>query len=63
MEQTQVMIQDDMIMDVIGCLEYSASSPYIRHRDIVRRMSERSEIIPFSDHTLLSKIHKTYQLV
>ncbi len=55
------MIQDNTIMDVIGCLEYSPSCPHVRHRDIVQKMSERSEIIPFSDPTLLPKIHKTYQ--
>ena len=59
----QIMIQDQETVDgVIGCLEYSPNNqPHVRHREIVAKMSERGEIIPFSDPSLLPKIHQTYQ--
>lgn len=59
-----IMIQDQETIDgVIGCLEYSPTNkPHVRHRDIVAKMSDREEIIPFSDPSLLPKIHQTYQV-
>uniref|UniRef100_A0A224X7R4 Protein to be involved in carbohydrate metabolism n=1 Tax=Panstrongylus lignarius TaxID=156445 RepID=A0A224X7R4_9HEMI len=59
----EVMFSDEMIFDVVGCLEYDPSSPTPkRHRHYLRTMSRFKEVIPISNPELLSKIHQTYRV-
>ncbi|KAK9508389.1 hypothetical protein O3M35_005964 [Rhynocoris fuscipes] len=59
----EVMFSDEMIFDVVGCLEYDPSSPTPkRHRHYLRNMSRFKEVIPISNPELLSKIHQTYRV-
>ena len=58
-----LLLSDDLIMDVIGCLEYDPSKPeLIRHRDYINTKSKFKEIIPFDNVDLVNKIHKTYKV-
>ncbi|XP_014255076.1 serine/threonine-protein phosphatase 4 regulatory subunit 3 isoform X2 [Cimex lectularius] len=59
----EVMFADDTIFDVVGCLEYDPSSATPKkHRHYLRTMSKYKEVIPISNHELLSKIHQTYRV-
>ncbi|BET01487.1 unnamed protein product [Nesidiocoris tenuis] len=59
----EVMFAEDTIFDVVGCLEYDPSSPTPkRHRHYLKSMSKFKEVIPITNHELLSKIHQTYRV-
>jgi len=59
----QMMFQEDTIMDVVGCLEYSpVKTKPIRHRDYLSKISHHKEVIPFNNPQLLAKIHQTYKM-
>ena len=54
-----MMFADDMVMDVIGCLEYDPAKPRpIRHREYLKKISQHREVIPFNNPNLLAKIHQ-----
>ncbi|KAI3459229.1 hypothetical protein Pfo_015892 [Paulownia fortunei] len=53
---------DDLIMDIIGCLEYDPEVPHIRHRDFLKEHVVYKEAIPIKDPVVLSKIHQTYRV-
>ncbi|XP_070578172.1 serine/threonine-protein phosphatase 4 regulatory subunit 3A-like isoform X2 [Ptychodera flava] len=58
-----MMFSDDVIMDVIGCLEYDPSQPQaIRHREYLQSRANFKEVIPISNVELLNKIHQTYRV-
>jgi protein phosphatase-4 regulatory subunit 3 len=58
-----ILLSEDMIMDVIGCLEYDPSkAEQIRHREFINTKSHFKEIIPFNNVELVSKIHQTYRI-
>ena len=58
------MFLDDIIMDVIGCLEYNPSKMTpTRHRDYLDKSSKYNEVVEFSNPDLLTKIHQTYRQV
>lgn len=59
----EVMFSDDVIFDVVGCLEYDPSSPTPkRHREYLRQQAKFREAIPIKNQELLSKIHQTFRV-
>lgn len=59
----EVMFADDLIFDVVGCLEYDPSLPTPkRHRHYLKTISKFKEVIPISNPELLAKIHQTYRV-
>lgn len=59
----QIMFQDDLMMDVIGCMEYNPNKTTPGgHREYLAKRSEFRDVIEFSNPDLLSKIHQTYKV-
>lgn len=58
-----ILLSDDLIMDVIGCLEYDPSKPEaVKHREFINTKSRFKEIIPFDNVDLVNRIHQTYRV-
>ena len=58
-----VLLSDDLIMDVIGCLEYDPSkTEQVKHREYITTKSQFKEIVPFNNVDLVSKIHQLYKV-
>lgn len=58
-----VMFSDELIFDVVGCLEYDpALSTPKRHREYLRQQAKFKEAIPIKNAELLSKIHQTFRV-
>jgi protein phosphatase 4 regulatory subunit 3 len=58
-----VLLSDDLIMDVIGCLEYDPSkTEQVKHREYITSKSQLKEIVPFNNVDLVSKIHQLYKV-
>ncbi|CAH1116578.1 unnamed protein product [Phaedon cochleariae] len=58
-----VMFSDDLIFDIVGCLEYDpSSSPPKRHREYLKQQAKFKEAIPIKNPELLSKIHQTFRV-
>lgn len=56
----EIMFSDDLIMDVIGCLEYDPVNPEPRrYRQHLKISSRYKEAVPITNPELLSKIHQT----
>lgn len=53
---------DDLIMDIIGCLEYDPEGSHVRHRDFLKEHVVFKEAIPIKDPIVLAKIHQTYRI-
>lgn len=53
---------DELIMDIIGCLEYDPEVPYICHRNFLKEHVVYKEVIPIKDPIAISKIHQTYRI-
>ncbi|GAA0138958.1 ATP synthase [Lithospermum erythrorhizon] len=53
---------DELIMDVIGCLEYDPDLSQSHHRDFLKEHVVFKEAIPIKDPLVLSKIHQTYRI-
>lgn len=53
---------DELIMDIIGCLEYDVDIPHIHHRNFLKEHVVFKEAIPIKDPLALSKIHQTYRI-
>lgn len=59
----EVMFSDDVIFDVVGCLEYDPASPTPkRHREYLRQQAKFREAVPIKNQELLSKIHQTFRV-
>lgn len=59
----EIMFSEDMIFDVVGCLEYDPSLPHpSRHRDFLLNQAKFKEVIPIINSDLLQKIHQTYRV-
>lgn len=59
-----IMFQPDLIMDVIGCLEYNPSKPHpIKHRLYLQNTSRHRNVIALDNPELLNKIHLTYKII
>lgn len=58
-----ILLSDEFIMDVIGCLEYDPNkSEPIRHREYITSKSRFKEIISFENSELVNRIHQTYKV-
>uniref|UniRef100_A0A2P2MU23 Serine/threonine-protein phosphatase 4 regulatory subunit 3 isoform X1 n=1 Tax=Rhizophora mucronata TaxID=61149 RepID=A0A2P2MU23_RHIMU len=54
---------DELVMDVIGALEYDPELPHIQHhRNFLEEHVVFKEAIPIKDPHVLSKIHQTYRV-
>lgn len=54
---------DELIMDIIGSLEYDPEVPRVQHhRNFLKEHVVYKEAIPIKDHIVLSKIHQTYRV-
>ncbi|MCD7449350.1 hypothetical protein HAX54_051539 [Datura stramonium] len=51
---------DELILDIIGCLEYDPEAPHIHHRIFLKEHILYKEAIPIKDVVVLSKIRQTY---
>ncbi|XP_063921345.1 serine/threonine-protein phosphatase 4 regulatory subunit 3 [Zophobas morio] len=59
----EVMFSDELIFDVVGCLEYDPSSPTQKHhREYLKQQAMFREAIPIKNPELLSKIHQTFRV-
>lgn len=56
------LFSDDLIMDIVGCLEYDPDVPHINHRSFLKEHVVFKEAIPIKDPLALSKIHQTYRI-
>ncbi|VDD81859.1 unnamed protein product [Mesocestoides corti] len=57
----ETLFSDDVIMDVIGILEYSPAGR-TRHRDFLRNQANFKEVLPLHNSELVNKIHQTYRV-
>ena len=59
-----IMLHEEIIMDVIGCLEYNPSKPELqKHREFVESSAKFHEVVPIKNSELLSKIHLLYKVL
>ena len=69
----EIMFADDVIYNVIGCLEYDpslkkdpnnsdAAPQRIKHREYLKNQAKFKEVIPITNPDLLAKIHQTYRV-
>lgn len=59
----EIMLADDLVFDVVGCLEYDPSRAFPqRHRVFLKESANFKEIIPISNPDLINKIHQTYRV-
>ncbi|XP_065168653.1 serine/threonine-protein phosphatase 4 regulatory subunit 3 isoform X2 [Atheta coriaria] len=59
----EVMFGDDVIFDVVGCLEYDPSClTRKKHREYLKQQAKFKEAIPIRNTELLSKIHQTFRV-
>ncbi|XP_076892749.1 uncharacterized protein LOC143544552 isoform X1 [Bidens hawaiensis] len=56
------IFSDELIMDIVGCLEYDPDSPHVHHRNYLKEHVVFKEAIPINDPLALSKIHQTYRI-
>ncbi|VDP83618.1 unnamed protein product [Echinostoma caproni] len=57
----ETLFADDMLMDVIGILEYNPSGR-TKHREFLRNKASFKEVLPLHNSDLKSKIHQTYRV-
>ncbi|KAM3338171.1 serine/threonine-protein phosphatase 4 regulatory subunit 3 isoform X1 [Capsicum galapagoense] len=53
---------DELILDIVGCLEYVPEAPHIHHRSFLKEHVACKEAIPIKDSVVLSKIRQTYRV-
>ncbi|KAJ8560458.1 hypothetical protein K7X08_022318 [Anisodus acutangulus] len=53
---------DELIIDIIGCLEYDPDAPLVHHRNFLKEHVVFKEAISIKDPIVLSKIHQTYRV-
>ena len=59
----EVMFSDDVIFDVVGCLEYDPTSlTRKKHREYLKQQAKFKEAVPIRNPELLSKIHQTFRV-
>ncbi|RIA89944.1 component of IIS longevity pathway SMK-1-domain-containing protein [Glomus cerebriforme] len=58
------VLRDDVILDVVGCLEYDPDFPKHKanHREFLAKNSKFKEIVKISNKTIKAKIHETFRL-
>eukprot|EP00898_Chlorokybus_atmophyticus_P008624 jgi/Chlat1/8763/Chrsp90S08124 len=58
-----VILHEDHILDLIGCLEYDPEAPERQeHRQFLQGHVLYKEVVPIADMTVKSKIHQTYRI-
>lgn len=58
-----ILLSDEYLMDVIGCLEYDPSKQETtKHREFINTKSNFKQVIPFHNSDLINKIHQTYRI-
>lgn len=59
----EIMLADDLVFDVVGCLEYDPgkATPQ-RHREFLKESANFKEIIPITNSDIINKIHQTYRV-
>ncbi|UJR37221.1 hypothetical protein I4U23_029930 [Adineta vaga] len=61
----EILFSEELILDVIGCLEYDSQLNYSEkrnHREFLDTKATFKEVIPIGNSELLSKIHQTYRV-
>ncbi|XP_013414069.1 serine/threonine-protein phosphatase 4 regulatory subunit 3A isoform X2 [Lingula anatina] len=59
----EIMFNDDVIMDIVGVLEYDPALPQpAKHREYLSKTAKFKEVIPITSQELLQKIHQTYKV-
>lgn len=61
----EILFSEDLILDVIGCLEYDPQLAYgekRNHRDFLKTKATFKEVIPIGNQDLINKIHQTYRV-
>ncbi|CAL8111627.1 unnamed protein product [Orchesella dallaii] len=59
----EILFADDLIFDVVGCLEYEPNSSCPKkHREYLKRIAHFREVISIANIELISKIHQTYRV-
>ncbi|KAK2706730.1 hypothetical protein QYM36_014685 [Artemia franciscana] len=59
----EIMFAEDVIFDVVGCLEYDPNAKKPKcHREYLRKMAKFREVVSINNPELLSKIHQTYRV-
>ncbi|XP_050543788.1 serine/threonine-protein phosphatase 4 regulatory subunit 3A isoform X2 [Daktulosphaira vitifoliae] len=59
----EMLFADDIIFDVIGCLEYDPTQPIRKyHRHHLKNVSRFKEVIMITNMELLNKIHQTHRV-
>lgn len=59
----EIMLADDLVFDVVGCLEYDPGKPAPqRHRLFLKESANFKEIIPITNSDIINKIHQTYRV-
>ncbi|VVC24791.1 Armadillo-type fold,Domain of unknown function DUF625,PH domain-like,Armadillo-like helical [Cinara cedri] len=59
----EMLFADDIIFDVIGCLEYDPTQPIRKyHRHHLKNVSKFKEVILITNPELLNKIHQTHRV-
>ncbi|XP_022174234.1 serine/threonine-protein phosphatase 4 regulatory subunit 3A isoform X1 [Myzus persicae] len=59
----EMLFADDIIFDVIGCLEYDPTLPIRKyHRHHLKNVSKFKEVILITNLELLNKIHQTHRV-
>ncbi|KAL3626588.1 hypothetical protein CASFOL_030137 [Castilleja foliolosa] len=53
---------DELIMDIMGCLEYDPEVPPADHHNFLKEHVVFKEAIPIEDPIVRSKIHQTYRI-
>lgn len=58
-----ILFRDDVIMDVLGIMEYDPALPQqAKHREFIRSSAKFRQIIPFTNTELERKIHQTFRV-
>ncbi len=57
----ELLFSEEMIMDVIGILEYNPVGR-TRHRDFLRNQANFREVLPINNPDIVNKIHQTYRI-
>lgn len=58
-----LILVDELIFDVVGCLEYDPSHPCPKkHREYLKKIANFRQVISIGNAELVSKIHQTYRV-
>ena len=59
----EILFSEDMLFEVVGCMEYDPSHPEPRrHREFLKESANFKEVIPITNQDIIAKIHQTYRV-